>query len=164
MNSFRVEAPKGYDENCTSDLSKVFFSNENMDLLQKKLVVEVFKQTGVKIPFQAPERMLIAMRYVYATYSKELPCRLKEQVRELDYRVMEWILPDVLSSVDLQMAYLRDIEGNIPLLEPPLNVSRRSSVISKTETPSDRQLPSMIRCCPYETNNAYPEKRPATLG
>lgn len=156
---FRSEGPRGYDENC-SQLSLIFFSDDNMDILQKKLILGVYRETGVKIPYQQPERLLIAMRHIYTIYSKELPCMYKEQIRELDNRVIEWILPDVVTAVEQHIAYLRDISGDVPLLEPPINVSRRGR---NSGTPSDRQLPDSVKCCPYDTNPDYPERRPATL-
>jgi hypothetical protein len=152
--------PRGLDDTC-SFLSKIFFSNENIDIVQKMLIMAVHNKVRVRIPYQNRDNLLIAMRHVYTLYSKELPCQYKEQIRELNSRVIEWVLPDVVTAVEQHLAYIRDISNSHPLLEPPINVSRRGEVYNRG-LPGDRQLPDSVRCCPYESNVDYPERRPAT--
>lgn len=118
---------RGYDD-ADSIVSRAFFSDENIELLQKKLVVETFRRTGIKIPFQQPERLTIAMKSIYNLYAKNLPSKYTEQVRELDALVVERVMPDIIVALEQHEAYLRILDGDRPLLEPPINVSNRTSL------------------------------------
>lgn len=122
-----VDILRGMDQSC-SPITDLFFSPENVELLQKKIVVEAFKRTSCRIPFQSEDRLLIAMRYVHATYARHLPYEWKRQLLELDTRVIELVLPDIVTAVEQIIAQESLINGSLPLLEPPLNVTRRQSL------------------------------------
>ena len=128
--SYTSATPIGMQgNNICSELAEIFFSNENLDLIQKKLVLEVFKQTNCRIPFQSNDQLLIIMRSIYGTHAKNHPCEYAKQVKELDDAVVASILPDVVSSIQLNIAHKKSVLGqDRPLLDLPLNVTKRSSL------------------------------------
>jgi hypothetical protein len=138
---YRPDVLRGFDE-TSSPLSTVFFSDENVELVNKKLVLEVYKQTGVKIPFQGVERLVIAMRYIHSTYAKHLPTDIRGQVAELDELVVKHILPDVINSVEQIIEYQKVVDGKREFLDTPINVSRRA--IDPSDLPADRQIPECV--------------------
>jgi len=64
------------------------------------------------------------MRYVFIEYSKNLPYEIKEQVSELNCRVISEILPTVISNVDQKVGYMRDISTQP--VGPPLPVNTKN--------------------------------------
>lgn len=147
MTSLAKDVLRGYDDNC-SVLATIFFSLENIDLIQKKIILDTFHQTKVKIPYQSEERLLIAMKHVYDNEAKNLPCDYTNQIRELDNKVVTTVMPDIITAIEQNRAYLDIVAGKRPLLEPPINASRRAAT-NITELPGDRQRPS--ECCTYPT-------------
>ena len=115
-----------------TDLPNTFFSDENIKLINKKLISEVFKNTNgeYKIKPQSSEQLLIIMRYVFVEYARHLPYDIKGQINELNCRVVNEILPNVITNAQQHIGYLRDIEK---IREPlPLPISTKYTSNSKT--------------------------------
>ena len=65
-------------------LENTFFSDENIDLINKKIILVIFNITDkkVKINYQSKESLIIVMRYVFIEFAKHLPSNINEQVSE----------------------------------------------------------------------------------
>jgi len=124
MTSRFQDVFRGFDKKC-SMLGEVFFSDENRDILQKSLVLAVFKARGVRVAYQSDEDLLVVMRRVFTEHAAYVECRVVDQVRDLNRHVVDAVLPGVLSSVDLHFSYLKDIGGARELLDYPVHHSYR---------------------------------------
>lgn len=115
-------------------VSKLFFSNDNIELINKQLILTVWKKSNkrYKIPFQKKEDLLTVMRYVYIQEGKNLPFKFKEQIKQLNTSVVNEVLPYIFTAVEQYQDYLRDI--NNPLKPPDLPINTREL---------DRTLPSI---------------------
>jgi len=104
----------GQNETEITEVAKVFFSENNILLINKKLVLKVFEvsKNTVKIPFQSRDDLLVIMRYIYISYSQNLNKKVERQVAELNCRVVKEIMPSILSNIDQYMKYLKEIEKN----------------------------------------------------
>lgn len=93
-----------------SDLAKYFFSDANIDLINKQLVLKVYKISDKKyhIPFQEKDKLLIVMRYVWIQYSKNLNFKIREQIKELNCNVVSEIIPDIITNIQQYFGYLED--------------------------------------------------------
>jgi hypothetical protein len=118
--------------NEETNLEDIFFSDENIDLINKQIVLSLWKKTNkqYRIGFQDKNKLIIVMRYVFIENAKHLPYNIKGQIRELNCNVVGEILPFLITNFEQKLGYLRDIERRGDL--PPLPVS--SSV--------DRTLPT----------------------
>ena len=67
-------------------LEKVFFSPQNIDLIQKQLIMNIFNESKKKylIPYQNKDSILIVMKYIFNFYAQHLPFKIKDQVTELN--------------------------------------------------------------------------------
>jgi len=104
---------KQTEENI-SDLAKFFFSDANIDLINKQLILKVYKISDKKyrIPYQAKENISIVMRYVWIEYSKNLNFKIKEQIKELNCRVVSEILPNIITNIEQLYGYLQTYEDS----------------------------------------------------
>jgi hypothetical protein len=102
---------KQSEENI-SDLAKFFFCDANMDLINKQLILKVYKISNkkYKIPYQATEKLSIIMRYVWIEYSKNLDFKIKEQIKELNCKVVSEILPNIITNIEQLYRYLETYE------------------------------------------------------
>jgi hypothetical protein len=108
------------------DLEKTFFSKENIDLINKQLILSVYINTNKQflICTQKEADLLIVMRYVFIEYSRNLPYDINNQIKNLNYRVVNEILPTVVSNVDQKIGYLKDIETQP--IGPPLPINTKN--------------------------------------
>ncbi len=120
------------------DLSTSFFSDENFDLINKQLVISVFKKTNgqYKIANQSKQSLEIVMRYVFLEHARHLPYDIAGQVRELNCRVVGEILPGIITQVTQRIEYLKTINEPRQLIPLPTNVNggTRKNLPSVTST------------------------------
>lgn len=127
-----------------TELSTYFFSDENIDLINKQLLLKVYKKSNkkYKIPFQSKTNMLIVMRYVWIQYSKNLDFNIKEQIKELNCIVVGEIYPVVLTNIDQNIKYLEMVEinetskFNVNTLPISSNLETANSKTANLETPN----------------------------
>ena len=113
-------------------LKSAFFSLENVELINKQLVLNVWKKTKglYKIGFQDNNKLIIVMQYVYIEYSKNLPFDIKGQIKKLNCTVVNSIIPDIITNLEQKIGYLQDIEKRKPLLDLPISTSNNKTLPS----------------------------------
>tara|TARA_B110000971_G_C19988310_1_gene490682 strand:- start:1043 stop:1519 length:477 start_codon:yes stop_codon:yes gene_type:complete len=109
--------------NEESKLEELYFSDENIELINKQIVLSVWKRTNkqYKITFQNKDKLIIVMRYVFIENAKHLPYNIKGQIYDLNCLTVGEILPSVITNFEQKLGYLRDIEKRGEL--PPLPIS-----------------------------------------
>jgi hypothetical protein len=109
-----------------SDIETLFFSDENIDLINKQLILYVWKNSNhlYKIGNQSRDKLLIVMRYVYLEFSKNLPYNFQEQLSELNCITVGEIGPTVITNFEQKLGYLRDIERRQAPLPLPQSTSK----------------------------------------
>ena len=122
---------------ASDPLSKKFFSNENIQMVQKMIIKAIYVKSGGKFQIQEQDEndLLVVMRGVFFNEAKFLPNRILEQVIELDRKVVEQTVPGIMSNIKQQFSYIKDITKPRDLLDLPVNVS-----VKGTKT-----LPSIIK-------------------
>ena len=108
------------------ELETYFFSKENIDLINKQLILSVYNKTkrNFLICAQKDEDLIIVMRYVFIEYSRNLPYDISGQIKDLNCRVVSEILPNVISNADQKIGYLRDISTQP--IGPPLPINTKN--------------------------------------
>jgi hypothetical protein len=115
-------------------LETAFFSKENIDLINKQLILRVYRETNKKFKIcpQKEQDLIIVMRYVFIEYGRNLPFDIQGQIKDLNCTVVGEILPIVITNVDQKVGYLRDISTQP--VGPPLPINTKNL---------ERTLPSM---------------------
>lgn len=96
--------------NCTG-VSDIFFSVDNINLLQMGLRNTILNQTNGKytIGRQSEDELKIIMRSIYFQHSKNMPNNINQQVRDLNTKVIEWSVPQILTNLKQDEKYRMDI-------------------------------------------------------
>jgi hypothetical protein len=108
-------------------LGEVFFSPDNIKRLQNKIKKNIFIESKGKYKLQVDQNesdLLIVMRAVYIQDSYNSPYRIIHQVKELNEKVINRILPDMISNIKQNEEYLNIIDKPIDPIPLPVNVSR----------------------------------------
>ena len=120
-------------------LGEIYFAPENIERLQKKIKREIFVRSNgkYKLDVQQDESdLLIVMRATYIADAINSPYKLIHQVKELNHKTIERIVPDMLSLIKQDEEYINQLDKPIEPIALPVNVSRagRLSLPSVTTT------------------------------
>jgi len=113
------------DENV-DQVGKIFFSEENLKRVQKLIKREVFNRTKGEFKLdtdQDESDLLVAMRAVYYEHARFLDFKVVRQVKELNQKVIEYIIQDIITGIKQSYAYIQEINQPIKPINRPLNVS-----------------------------------------
>jgi hypothetical protein len=108
-------------------LGELFFCVDNIRRLQNKIKKSVFIESKGKYKLDADQNesdLLIVMRAVYIQDSFNSPYRIVHQVKELNQKVINRILPDMITNIKQNEEYISAIERPIDPIPLPVNVSR----------------------------------------
>lgn len=113
-------------------VSNLFFSRKNVDFLQHMMKKLVYKETGNIIGRQSDEELLIIMRSIYLSDSKNLPTEISRQVADLNYKVLKYAVYDeILPKVKGYVTYLYDNLRTNVVLPRERYVNQRGSRINR---------------------------------
>lgn len=96
--------------NCT-DVSSIFFSDTNVEMLQMGIRNKILNVSAGKynIGKQSVTDLKIIMRSIYFQYGKNTSNNINAQVLDLNTRVIDWCVPEILSNIKQSDKYLVDI-------------------------------------------------------
>lgn len=108
-----------------NDVSSLFFSEYNINLLQLGMQNMILNQTCGKyrIGKQSVNELLTIMRGIYLQYSNNIQINIKEQVRKLNEHVLNFAVPRIISELLMHDKYISDIKQNPIPMEYGLNTS-----------------------------------------
>jgi hypothetical protein len=99
-----------YGNIMPNEVSKLFFSEENINALQAGIRYRVYVETNGRFTIgrQSDQELKIVMRSIYLQYSVNRPTNCVEQVRDLNAKVLNWTVPEVLSNLKQYDVYRQD--------------------------------------------------------
>ena len=120
-----------------SPVSELYFSGENMRRIQSQLKREVAYLSKGKYKLvvdQDEADLLIMMRQVFFDHVQNLPYNIVRQVKRLNKHTVDYLIPDIMTNIKQNVAYLKEIANPINPIALPMNVSNAGR----------RSLPSVI--------------------
>ena len=99
---------------CATLLTSTFFSGSNMQLIQRRLQTEFLELTGYRIDYQKHEDLVTIMRSIFVTNSRHLDHHIKEQIAELNDKVVATCLPMIARNIEQYIGYIHDA-STIPI-------------------------------------------------
>lgn len=108
------------------ELNDLYFSKVNIDALQQGIRYSVFKKSSNKhiIGDQSETELKVIMRSMYLQYGKNKPYDIVQQVRELNKLVLDYAVPRILSQIEQNIGYRKEISS----LPVPLERAQNESV------------------------------------
>jgi hypothetical protein len=110
-----------------NQLNQTFFSSANFQIIQNAIRREVYDKSGEIIDPVSSDDLFIVMRSIYLQYGRNLPTQIREQIEDLNARVVAWCVPKIVAEVSMFKTYAKDI-STLPLpLSHPINLSSAGS-------------------------------------
>jgi len=128
-SSTAADGQKTMRQLADTEVSQLFFSARNMEALQQGLRYRVFVETAGRhtIGRQSETELLTVMRSIYLQYSANKPFNVRQQVVELNARVLDYCVRTVVSEADARGKYLYDISHlPEPLARAPMATTKGS--------------------------------------
>ena len=107
-----------------SVLSKSFFSGDNIDLLQKSIIIGVMKKSKglYKIGYQDEDVLKIIMRAMYLQHSQNRCNNITEQIKELNNYVINYAIPQIYNEAESYLKY----KQHVSYLANPIDLPKSS--------------------------------------
>jgi hypothetical protein len=100
-------------------LSDVFFSSENIELLQKLIIHNVWNMSErqYKIGRQNETELVVIMRAIYLEYSQNLNCNIKKQIRVLNDKVLKYAVDVIIVNIKQQKEYINQLDQPLQMID-----------------------------------------------
>lgn len=111
---------------ASNEITKLFFSKDNIKRLQKKIKVAIYDKSNKKFKMdvdQDESDLMVVMRAIYIEHSKNLPNHTIRQVKMLNNKTIEHILPDMMTNIKQYYGYINDISKPISTPLRPMSTT-----------------------------------------
>lgn len=117
-------------------LNTVFFSQSNIDNLQKQIHDTVFAMSGgtANIDRQSDEDLKLVMRSYYLQYAENAPGRVGEELELLNKRVVNFCANRIMVEVEAYRYFRKDILDFPAPIANPVNVKKYGSQINELKS------------------------------
>jgi len=117
--SYREALTGNWQQN---DLSCKFFSLENIRILNNAIIEGVRQQSNgqFNIGPQDQDELKIIMRAIYLENAKNLLTDIPQQINQLNQLVLQYSIPQILSSMKSYTKYMHDITNMYTLMDRPI--------------------------------------------
>jgi hypothetical protein len=100
-------------------LNQAYFSAPNFQIIQNAIRKTAHDKTGEIIDPVSTDDLFMVMRAIYLQYGRNLPNQIREQIEELNERVVAWCVPKIVAEVNMYKTYTKDISSMpIPMAHP----------------------------------------------
>ena len=108
-------------------LAQVFFSAENMQILQNGIRAGVYEMSSgnINVPPQNADTLKIIMRSTYLQHAEHSPNHIKEQVHELNRIVLDYAVPAVYNEALGYLKYTQDQSSLAMPMDHPNHIDRQ---------------------------------------
>lgn len=104
---------------CQTPLNTLFFSEFNVNLLQRAIRQGFKNKTGIAIDYQNKDDLYGIMRSTFINNAGDHLTAVNEQVKQMNEVVIQTALSQIQSGVSQYMGYIRDIDTlSVPLAQP----------------------------------------------
>ena len=104
-------------------LNTLYFSEFNMNLIQRAIRQKFKDETGVAIDYQNKDDLFSIMRVVFINNAGNHSEAINEQVKFMNSLVIKTALGQIRSGVAQYMGYVRDLDTMAVPPDPPANTS-----------------------------------------
>jgi hypothetical protein len=108
---------------CQTPLNTLFFSEFNINLIQRAIRQQFKNETGISIDYQNEDDIFAIMRVVFINNASEHYKNVNAQVKFMNEMVMKTALSQIKTGVSQYVSYVRDIDTLSMPIDRPVNTS-----------------------------------------
>lgn len=108
---------------CQTPLNTLFFSEFNINLIQRAIRQQFKNETGISIDYQNEDDIFAIMRVVFINNASEHYKNVNAQVKFMNEMVMKTALSQIKTGVSQYVSYVRDIDTLSMPIDRPVSTS-----------------------------------------
>jgi hypothetical protein len=114
-------------------LSKTFFSADNIDLLQKLIIIGVNKKSNgiYNIGYQDEDVLKVIMRAMYLQHSRNLCNNITEQIQQLNDFVIKYAVPQIYNEAESYLKYKQHVSNLATPIDLPKSSYHSNTLVMK---------------------------------
>lgn len=120
-------------QQCATPLNTLFFSDFNMNLLQRAIRQSFKNKTGISIDYQNPDDLFSIMRVVFINNAGDHNSNIQPQVKAMNNIVIKTATDQIQTGVAQYIGYVQDIETPTRPIDRPVNTSTFGKKIPKSQ-------------------------------
>ena len=97
------------NEMFATPLTKLYFSQKNIDALQSAIQYRIYKTHNIHIDKQSETELMLIMRSIFLQYSANRPDNIREQIEALNQLVLDYCIPNVHNEAVAYLKYKNDV-------------------------------------------------------
>lgn len=112
-------------------LSILFFSKENIELLQTSIKKGVYEKSNQQyvIGNQNEDELKIIMRSIFLQNAHNLPYDITKQIKELNTLVLKYAVKQIYEAAISYMKYKQDVSNPLIISSHPVNASNKGNTL-----------------------------------
>ena len=114
-------------------LNSLYFSDYNINLLQKAIRQQYKNKSGLSIDYQNSGDLFAIMRVVFINNASDPYGNVCDQIRDMNKKVITVAIGQINTGVSQYMGYLRDAQAPLLPLAQPINTSTYGQRIGLTK-------------------------------
>jgi hypothetical protein len=118
---------------CPTPLNTLFFSEFNMNVLQRGIRQDFRNKSGVAIDYQNNNDLYSIMRVVFINNSGDPNTNVQEQVRYMNGIVIKTAVSQIQTGVSQYMGYIHDIDKGTQPIDRPVSTTNYGKKFGKNE-------------------------------
>jgi hypothetical protein len=111
----------------TTDVCELFFSITNIKRIQMAIKKRIYEETRGRykcVVDQKIFKLIDAMGQIYAQYCENRDDKIVHQVKILNKKTLDEIIPDMISSIKQYYGYIHEINNVRDIINDPININR----------------------------------------
>ncbi len=117
---------------CATPLNQLFFSDYNVNLVQKAIRQTFKNKTGIAIDYQNSGDLFSIMRVVFINNAADPYKNTCDQVRDMNAKVIDVAIAQINTGVSQYIGYIRDAQSPLIPLAQPINTSTYGKKVGLT--------------------------------
>lgn len=118
-------------QQCRTPLNTLFFSEYNINILQRAIRQEFKNKTDLAIDFQNKNDLLTIMRASFVNNSSNPYADTYSQIKQINSVVIKKAIDQITSGVSQYMGYLKDIDTPVNPMDNPISTNMYGNKIEK---------------------------------
>lgn len=113
---------------ASTPLSEIFISQSNINRIQKMIKKRIFQETNGLYLLEVDQNesdLIIVMRDVLLSCAEFSPYKIVHQVKILNNKVLQRIIPDMITAIKQDQAYIEQLDKPIDPIPLPVNVNSK---------------------------------------
>lgn len=123
-----------YNNKIQYDVKNYIFSDDNIEIIQKRLIYDIYTKYNYVIPFINKKNIINEIQVIYDIYSKKSVININKEINTLNNIIINKLTKSIINNIRTKERYLNDINSPPPVNKLPQYNNNKNTLPSITTT------------------------------